>query len=177
MAAITRSKREQKFCVSNDIITNNLRGYYMERFRSQYKYNIKQFAMDCNISYTSMEGYLMQGKMPRYQKTLEQIEDRLGKERYDVFVDRELVDWNASECTWAHPDRRSQRELHEPDQPMVAEPVEQYAITIYNSDDSSRCAKDVNLATLRERLLRTIPEEYLLADDIIRDFINAPFSD
>lgn len=177
MATPMRRKREQKFCVANEIVTNNLRGYYMERFRSRYKYNIKQFAQDCGVSYTSMEGYLMQGKMPRYQTTLEQIEDRLGKERYDVFVDRELVEWNASECTWAHPDRRGMKKQHEPDYSMVAEPIEQYAISTCNHAEYCRCKRGVDLNILKKHLIEAIPEEYLFADDVIRDFISATFTD
>lgn len=170
MDTILWRKREQKFCVANDIVTNNLRGYYMERFRKLYKYNIRRFAQDCGISYTSMERFLVQGKMPRYQKTLEQIEDRLGKDRGDVFVDRELVDWNVTKHTWAHPDRSGQKQQPR-DGHLAAEPRGSYQHGNPHPTGGHRLMTNEEIEALRERLLETVPEEYLLADETIRKFI------
>lgn len=60
----------------------------------------------------SASRYLTEGIVPRYLHVLEKIEDRLCKPRGDIFVEREVIEWNEQKVTWAHPSRPEARKRY-----------------------------------------------------------------
>lgn len=101
-----------KYPVESSVITNNFRIYYMELYHKIPSFNITAFAKICDLSFMSASRYLNDGIVPRYPHVLERVEERLGKPRGDFFVERDEIEWNEQELTWAHPPRPEARKKY-----------------------------------------------------------------
>lgn len=101
-----------KYPVESSVITNNFRIYYMELYNKIPAFNITAFAKICDLSFMSASRYLNDGIVPRYPHVLERVEDRLGKTRGDFFVERDEIEWDEQEVTWAHPLRPEARKKY-----------------------------------------------------------------
>lgn len=162
-----------KYPVENSVITNNFRIYYMELYNQIPAFNITAFAKICDLPFMSASRYLIEGIVPRYRHVLEKVENRLGKPRGDIFVEREVIAWNEQEVTWAHPSRPEARKGYTQEESsqelLVAEDEIEYGNSL-----SRELANAQYIASLTKAYIQLIAEGKAKFDAHIITLISTP---
>lgn len=162
-----------KYPVESSVITNNFRIYYMELYNKIPFFNITAFAKICGLPFMSASRYLNDGVVPRYPRVLDRVEERLGKPRGDFFVERDMVEWNEQEVTWAHPPRPDARKKY-----AQAEPNREWLV---EEDEVEFCKpltrKEANClysSSLMRAYIEMIAEGQTNYDECIVELITTP---